>query len=938
MSAKTLKISFKQKLTGLGFFFLVVILILFITLTSLYFYIPTYVKSKLIPEIAQKAGIQNYACDVRRIGFFGADFGTVRIGTDKDPVLSIASVQIDYSPKELYEKTVKRTILSGVKLFCEYKNGELKIGNFDVKNLAAKFQSSKNTTSSSTYTSQTVSIGRLEIRNSVVVFEFKGKTLRLPLELEIVPVKRDRITSDGNGFRGVLRLYPRDQEIVFAANIQIIKKQVLLKMDALKVHLHRFSDFTNLFPKMALSGEVDINGEASFQVEPFKLTSASALCQFRNPEFTHNNFILKNVQTTQKGKRPLKIEIKGTGGKEWKIFGSAISAVSPLPFQATDMNCELRILEDAVTVSGDLNIASEELSNHKMLFAKVLKPFNIKGNYFGKLEKNGKWEFRIHHTAKEPSRASLKTCEFRIHGIDIVSNLPFIDVSGKGKHAKGAVTFKLEASNVKTAARFGTIQIPSVSLKGETHFNNASKNARHRTTFKLKTPNTVLTLASTKVKLPIVLLGGELWEGKDHALNLDSLVKFKNSSLSDSKFKTKINGINGSIPLKWPLKSTGKEGDYFVKQLWWEGRNLGSVKGTVQQKGNGFIFKGAHNNMILKGLSLYFTGNTKILSRNDYEAGIHFQTGHYKPSADIDLGKFFSFAKGATFNGEAEIEGDIFLNRTGIKSPTRIRLNNAAVALNEKDTKIEGIQLTLYLTDLFNMKSAPKQVIRFGNASSGALNVSSGKIEFQVESNRSFFIENSKFSWCGGHVYCPAVRISPKTKNYHLILYCDRLNLPMVLKQLGGVNAEGIGTVNGRLPIQVKNGQIHFSDGFLFSTPGEGGKIHVTGTEMLTAGIPRNTPQYVQLELAREALKDYDYDWAKLNLKTEDDNAVLRLQLNGKPSKPLPFVYNKEIGGFAKVDAGSKGSIFQGIRLDVNFRVPLDKILHYKDILDMIKE
>jgi len=169
-------------------------------------------------------------------------------------------------------------------------------------------------------------------------------------------------------------------------------------------------------------------------------------------------------------------------------------------------------------------------------------------------------------------------------------------------------------------------------------------------------------------------------------------------------------------------------------------------------------------------------------------------------------------------------------------------------------------------------------------------------------------------------------------------LYCDRLNLPMILEQLGGVNAEGIGTVNGRLPIQVKNGKIRFSDGFLFSTPGEGGKIHVTGTEMLTAGIPRNTPQYVQLELAREALKNYDYDWAKLNLKTEGDNAVLRLQLNGKPSKPLPFVYNKEIGGFAKVDVGNKGSIFQGIRLDVNFRVPLDKILHYKDILDMIKE
>lgn len=927
----------KQKLTGFGLFSLLVILILFILLTSLYLYIPTYVESKLIPELAQKAGIRNYTCDVRKIGFFGADFGTVRIGTDEHPVLSIASIQIDYSPKELYRKTVKRTILNGLELFCEYKNGELNIQNFDVKNLVAKFQSSKNTIPSEN-TFQTVSVGRLEVRNSVVVFEYKEKTLRLPIALEIDPVKTDRIMSARNDFKGVLRLFPRDQEIVFAANVQMIKKQILLKMDALKVHLDRFTDFTSLIPGMALSGEVDINGEASFQVKPFKVTSASALCQFRNSEFTYNNFNLKNFQTTQKGKRPLKIEIKGVGGKEWKIFGSGVSAVSPLPFQVADINCELKMLEDAVTVSGNLNIASEKLNHQKIIFAKVLKPFNIKANYFAKLEKNGKWEFRIHHAPKDTSRSSLKTCGLRFHDIDMVSNLPFIDVLGKGEHAKGAVTYTLEATHVKTTAKFGTIQVPSVSLNGQTRFNPSLKEGRPVTTFRLNTSDTALTLASTNMKLPFVTVGGKLWEGEDHVLNVDSLVKFKNSSLSDSKLKTKLIGINGIIPLKWPLKPTGKEGSYFIKRFLWQGRNLGSVKGTVRETATGFVFKGAHKNLILKGLSLYISGNTKILSPNEYEAGIHFQTGHYKTQADIDLGNFFSSAKGTTFNGEVEIEGDILFNRTGIESPTRIRLNDATLALNEKGTMVEGIRLTLYLTDLFNMKSAPKQVLQFEKASSGALNVSSGKIEFQMESNRSFFIENSRFKWCGGHVYSPAVRIYPKTKDYDLILYCDRLNLPMILEQLGAVNAEGIGTVNGRLPIQIKNGSIRFNDGFLFSTPGEGGKIHVTGTEMLTAGIPRDTPQYVQLELAREALKDYDYDWAKLNLKTEDDNAVLRLQLNGKPSKPLPFVYNKEIGGFAKVDAGSKGSIFQGIRLDVNFRVPLDKILRYKDILDMIKE
>lgn len=927
----------KQKLTVFGFSFLIVILILFSTLTFFYFYIPFYVKSKFIPEMAHKAGIRTYAGDVRRIGFFGADFGSIRIGDDKHPALSIASVQIDYSPKGLYRKAIRRTVLSGIELFCEYKNGKFRIRNFDLEDVADKLQSFKNTTRSNTDNRRTVSIEHLKIQNAVVVFEFKERTLRLPLELEIISGKKDQGTSDGNGLEGILRLYPRGQEIVLAANIQMIKKQILLRMDSSAVHLERFTDFTNLIPGLILSGNVDINGEASFQLEPLKISSASAALQFHDAEIAYNNFLLKNVQNTQKQKRPLKVEIKKMGEKEWRIFGTPISAVSPLPFQASDMNCQLKFSEDAVTVSGNLNIALEQFDDNQIIFVKMLKPLAIKGNYFATLEKNGKWQFRLNHTPEDTSLTAWEALKFNTHGFDIVSNLPIIDISGKGEQEKGLVTYNLVARSVKAASKSGHIQIPSVSLKGEARFNNSSRKKRGFATFKLKAPGTGLTMASTTIKIPTVLLTGELWKEKDHALNLDSLFKFEISSLTHSGLKTKVEGINGIIPLKWPLKKTGKEGKYFVKQLSWKGRNLGSIKGTVQQKGAGFIFKGAHKNNIIQDLSLNFTGNAGVSSQNGYEAGIHFQTGHYKTSADIDLGQFYASAKGVTFNGEVGVEGDIFLNRAGITSPMRIRLKNANVTHKEKDTKIEGIQLALYLTDLFKMKSAPKQLLRFDKASLGGLNFRSGMIEFQVESVRSFFIENSSFSWCDGVVYSPAIRISPGTKDYHIILYCDRLNLPMILEQLGAVRAEGIGTVNGRLPIQVKNGKIRFSDGFLYSTPGEGGKIHVTGTEMLTAGIPPDTPQYVQLELAREALKDYDYNWAKLNLKTEGDDAVLLLRLDGKPSNPLPFVYNKEIGGFAKVEAGIKGSIFQGIRLDVNFRVPLDKILHYKDILDMIK-
>ena len=850
---KNQKMSLKHKLIGFAFSLLLVILILFCTLTFLYFNIPPYVESKLIPEIAHKAGIRDYACDVRRIGFFGADLGSVRIGNDKNPALSIASVQIDYSPKGLYKKEIKRAVLSGIELFCEYKNGEFRIREFDLKPILAQLQSSRKTAPSSTDAARTISIGHLEIRNAVVVFEFKEKSLRLPIELEIVTGKTDQKTSDRNVLESVFRLYPRGQEIVFKVIIHMKKKQIFLGFDATSVHLERFADFAKLIPGLILSGEVDINGEASFQFVPFKISSSSFSCQFRNAEITYNNLILKSIQNIQKDKPPFKIEINGRGGKEWKISGTA------------------------------------------------------------------------------------KNCKFKIDGLDIISNPIIFNVSRKGEHATGSATYKVVAPHVNVNAKFGIIKIPSISLKGKARLGNSVKKGGGFATFELKAPDTDLTTASANIKIPMVSLAGKLREGKDRALHFDSVFKFEDTSITDSKMKTKIDGICGIIPLKWPFKGTCEKGKYSVKRLWWKNRNMGSLKGTVQQKGSGLVFKAVHISSLLPNMSIDFTGKAEILSSNDYDAKIHFELKDYKTVSDIDLEQFIPSAKGVIFNGEFALNGDLTFDNTGIKSSLNVKLNNANLMLKEKGAAVEGIQTSLFLTDLFQIHSAPKQEFNFDKASLGGLNIHDGKIEFQIEPAGSLLIEKSGFGWCDGNVYTQAMRISPKIKDYNLILYCDRLKLAMILEQFGAVNAQGNGTVNGRLPIRIKNGKIRFKDGFLFSTPGEGGTIRLTGTEILTAGIPANTPQYAQIELAREALKDYDYDWAKLNLMTEGENLLLRLQFDGKPARPLPFVYKKEIGGFAKVEAGSNGSVFQGISLDVNFKVPLDKILHYKDLLDMIQ-
>ena len=845
--------SLKHKLLGLGFSFLLVFLILFCTLTGLYFYLPTYIESKLIPEIAHKAGVRFYACDVRRIGFFGTDLGSVRIGNNKNPALSIASVQIDYSPGDLYKRKINKVMLSGVELFCEYKNQGFRIRQLDVKSLFAQLESSKKTVSSSTSSLETISIRRLEVRNAVVVFEYKEKTLRLPIELEIVPGKTDSKMPEGEVLECILRLYPGVQAIVFAANIHMKKKQVLLGFDTTSIHLERFDDFANLIPGLILSGKADINGEASLQFSPFKISSASACCEFINTEIAYNNFKLRSLQNTQKEKHPFKIEINGRGGKEWKISGAA------------------------------------------------------------------------------------KNCKFKINSLDIFSNPLIFTVSGNGEHAKGFAIYNVVAPDVKVNSTFGTIKIPWLTLKGNACLSNSMKKGREFATFELKARDTDFKTASLNTKIPMVSLTGKLMEEKDRVLYIDSVFKFKDTSITDSKHKTKIDGICGIIPLKWPFKGSGKKGKYSVKRLWWKNRNLGSVMGKIQQKGSGLGFKGVHMNSLLPNMSINFTGKAEILSSNDYEAGIHFEIKNYKTVSDIDLGKFVPMAKGVTFNGEFALNGELSFDNTEIKSSLNLKLNNANLMLKEKGAAMEGIRTSLFLTDLFQIHSGPKQEFNFDKASLGGLNIHDGKIEFQIEPAGSLLIEKSGFGWCDGNVYTQAMRISPKIKDYNLILYCDRLKLAMILEQFGAVNAQGNGTVNGRLPIRIKNGKMRFKDGFLFSTPGEGGTIRLTGTEILTAGIPANTPQYAQIELAREALKDYDYDWVKLNLMTEGENLLLRLQFDGKPARPLPFVYKKEIGRFVKVEAGGKGSVFQGISLDVNFKVPLDKILHYKNLLNRIQ-
>jgi len=1056
----------KRNLIIFGFLSLLGILVLVVALVYVFLHTPNYVESKLLPEIVRKAGISEYACEVRRIDFSGTDLGSLRIGDQKNPALSIAAVQIDYSPTGLYRMEIERITFNGIELACEYKDGEFIIQQFDLKTFLGHFQSSNKKAPSSANAAPPLVIKHLEIKNALIVFEWKGKRLRLPIELEILPGKIDRSAPYPNEFDCDIRLYPRGQEIVLASNIHLLKKRILLDFEAKGLHPERFSDFAKLIPGLALSGEVDIEGKTAFQYQPFTLSSTSVACQFQTAEVAYNSLRLKYVKDLHKEKPPFRIEINTKEGKEWRVAASSISPVSslsPIPLLISGMSCDLKFSQNAVAGTGQFAISMKEFSGNQTVPIAVLSPFDLKSNYSARLEKDGRWNFQIESRGGEKKTTAAESCQFRITDFDVFVDPPTFNIIGKGvnskgsaaykvvasrakvstnsaalqmssitlkgnagfshseKHTKISSTYKIAASDVKAVAQSTTVQIPSISMKGNAGFSHSGNHPKVSTTYqilasdiktfakygtlqipslslvgtggfshsgkypevsatykidasdvKALTPSATLqipslslngnggldassktgmkfasyelnasdtnfTTPSLNMNIPSASFVGKVREEKDHTMQSGGLFKIDNVGITMSKPAIKIDGIHGIMPFEWPLNGTGEQGEISIKGMEWKNRNLGSVNGTIQQNNMGLKFNGVYISSLLPDLVFDINGIAGIFVPKDYKADIHFTLNNYKTAADIDLGQFFPSATGATLNGELGLNGALTFDTTGMKGTLDAILNNANLMLKEKKAAMEGIQASLSLTDLFDMRSVPKQEFSFEKASLGELSASNGSIVFQIESPESFFIEKSGFNWCEGNVYTQAMRIYPGKSDYDLILYCDRLKFAKILEQFGSVNAKGNGTLSGRLPIRIENGQIRFNDGFLFSTPGEGGSIRVTGTEIFTAGIPPDTPQFAQIELAREALKDYDYQWAKMNIVSIGEDVMLRLQFDGKPAHPLPFVYNKEIGGFAKIEADGKESVFQGIGLDVNFRVPLNKILYYKDIFNMIQ-
>ncbi|MEE4240216.1 MAG: YdbH domain-containing protein [Desulfopila sp.] len=389
-----------------------------------------------------------------------------------------------------------------------------------------------------------------------------------------------------------------------------------------------------------------------------------------------------------------------------------------------------------------------------------------------------------------------------------------------------------------------------------------------------------------------------------------------------------LEDVSFEMPLQYPQPPLGVvvPGNLFVGKISYQDLDIATLKASLQLFPEKVLLNAELRSPLYEELLLRCSASA---------AGVRdLRLDCVMPEVIVDsaaLPPKVSFPEELSAKGSIAAEGHFFVSGSRVSGKVQIEYSDMSVAY--KTTLMEDISGKLVFDDLPALRSRPGQRLDIGKLEFGRIRMSDAEVYFRVDAADSIFIEKVKLNWCGGRVETAGVTVNRTMKNLDATLYCDRLRYVELLDQLGIGDAEGDGSLNGRLPVTISRQGIEFDNGFLFSTPGNSGIVRFRNTAQFRRGMAAmESSPYIDYSM--DALENFSYNWTKLTFNTEKSELVLSLQLDGKPEKPLAYAFE---GG--KIVASSKGRGLQHpIRLDVNFRLPLTELFRYGKNIQSIME
>jgi len=149
---------------------------------------------------------------------------------------------------------------------------------------------------------------------------------------------------------------------------------------------------------------------------------------------------------------------------------------------------------------------------------------------------------------------------------------------------------------------------------------------------------------------------------------------------------------------------------------------------------------------------------------------------------------------------------------------------------------------------------------------------------------RSYLVTEAGAECCGGEFKLYSLFLDPERLSAGATVFVDGVDAGAVLGHVSAFNGFASGRLHGKLPFFLKDGRkLRFKNAYLFSSPGETGKVKVLDTRpivdsLLASGVPD-----VDCQNLSSALADLDYRVLRVELVPGEggDDSALTLKLNG---------------------------------------------------------
>lgn len=155
-------------------------------------------------------------------------------------------------------------------------------------------------------------------------------------------------------------------------------------------------------------------------------------------------------------------------------------------------------------------------------------------------------------------------------------------------------------------------------------------------------------------------------------------------------------------------------------------------------------------------------------------------------------------------------------------------------------------------------------------------------------SERALMVTEAEAGFCGGKVNLYSLVLNPKNLSTGFTLFLDDVDAGEALSHLKGFRGEASGRLHGKVKLRVKDGgeAVRLSDAFLYSTPGETGKLRMENPEMVADGLALAGLDEAARGNVANALTDLDYSVLRLDLRRmEGRSARLSVRLGGSATR-----------------------------------------------------